>query len=104
MHVSYKYFTQLRFNTVIQLFTYFAVFCWKIELLNGQIHSNKLAVNELYPSGTILTFSCDTGYVLDTSMGGSRKSTYCLSDGNWSYYPPKCKLGTWLGLNSNRFQ
>ena len=84
--------SHLNYYIFFKLYYLITVYCWNIhQLSNGQIHSNKPSFNGIYPFGTTLTFSCDSGYVLDTSMGGSRASTYCLSTGFWSFYPPKCK-------------
>ena len=50
------------------------------SITNGAIaYSNPGTPN--YPLGTIATYSCDAGYVLDLTSGGSETRT-CIDDGD----------------------
>ena len=47
------------------------VTCPPVHLSHGQINANKLSVNGKYPYNTTISFSCDSGYSLDTTGIGS---------------------------------
>ena len=72
---------------------YFGVGCPSVYLLNGEITANSAPFhNGEYGYGTNITFSCNTGYTLDTSQHGSASSALCLTSGNWSHSFPTCKI------------
>ena len=56
----------------------FAVTFPPVQLSNGEAYANKLLVNGRYPYNTMVSFSCNVGYNLDTTESGSNSSTICL--------------------------
>ena len=64
--------------------------CPPVQLSHGQVNANKLRVNGKYPYDTTISFSCDSGYSLDTTGIGSGTSTTCLQTGYWSHSTPRC--------------
>ena len=70
----------------------FVVTCPLVNLTNGQEIPDKTPVNGHYPNGTIISFSCNSGYTLDTTQSGSSSSTICLFTGDWSHSVPECRL------------
>ena len=52
---------------------------------NGMINYNNMGTVSMRPVGTVATFTCDTGYILD----GNPTRT-CGSDGVWSVSAPIC--------------
>ena len=73
------------------------VTCPSINLQNGRANANKSPINGQYYYGTTISFTCNSGYNLDTSAPGCGTSTTCLATGIWSHSPATCKLG-----NGNR--
>ena len=65
---------------------YISVTCPPVQLSHGQIDSTKSQVNGLYPFNTVISFSCDHGYSLDTSRVGSGTSITCLNSGYLNLY------------------
>ena len=62
--------------------------CPPVQLSNGEAYANKLLVNGRYPYNTMVSFSCNVGYNLDTTESGSNSSTICLDTGTWSHTTP----------------
>ena len=61
--------------------------CPALSISNGDITYNKNALNGNYPVGTIASFRCDYGYLLQGQHGA-----YCQQSGNWDLQtPPLCK-------------
>ena len=43
-----------------------------------------------YYFGNRITFTCNSGYMLDLSVSGSGTSALCLNTGSWSHNSPGC--------------
>ena len=73
--VNYKYFV--------------AVTCPAISLSHGLVSYNRDQIGEdLYPLGTVASFSCDKGYHRDGC-----EATTCPASGEWNLHPPTCNQG-----------
>ena len=83
---------------------HFEVRCPSVHLLNGKVVSNRAPFhNGEYWYDTNITFSCNTGYTLDTSQQGSASSALCLASGNWSHFSPTCKIGNEILIGCHTF-
>ena len=69
---------------------WFSVTCGDPTPLNG-------SVNETgnYRVGTNVTFSCDSGYILDGNI-----SSTCHADRSWNPLPPICREGNETNINN----
>ena len=71
---------------------HFVVTCPAVHLSNGKVTASQ---EQLYNGkswyNTTLTFSCNSGYKLDTSPRGSASITKCLATARWSKTVPRCK-------------
>ena len=76
---------------IILYYEHILVTCAPVHLLNGQANTMVSLVHDRYPFGTRISFSCSTGYNLDTT--GSNSSITCLTTGVWSHTTPRCNIG-----------
>ena len=70
---------------------FLTVICPAIQFVNGQVNATSVSENGHYLNGTIITFTCNSGYILDTT--GSSSSIICLATGYWSNSTPRCNIG-----------
>ena len=60
-------------------------------LSNGDRNFNKVQLwNGRYPCNTKVTFSCNSGYILNASGAGQGSSSACETTGYWSHKLPRC--------------
>ena len=76
---------------IILYYEHIVVTCALVHLFNGQANTMATLVHGRYPFGTRISFSCSTGYSLDTT--GSNSSITCLTTGVWSHTTPRCNIG-----------
>ena len=61
--------------------------CDPVDCGNPGVPDNGQAHGDIYTYTSIVTFSCDTGYILRNNFG-----VECLSDGQWNASIPTCDL------------
>ena len=64
----------------------FVATCPEVNLENGQVEYNLSSQNGQYLTGTLASFTCDDGHVINGSL-----SSTCQDTGTWNPQLPTCE-------------